>query len=262
MGLLSSLKKAAVKVLDTNQAIFSSPITTFTKGIEAGIAETKSKSQKENVVDILKTTAVAAGAVLTAGTSAGRAAVTTIGKALVPTTPKGVITAAIATPVIVGAVTSKPKESIAAPFQAASALTNVGGNIATFIAEPSVSTAKQIITENPLTSSLIGAGVALAAAPIVTPAVSGVLTRESIQDVEGAIRSIPAQPQIIESAAPIVTPSPMMADTATITSNPDFPILPEDKQKSTKRRAYKRKPAQPQVRITNRNINKLVAVLR
>lgn len=66
-----------------------------------------------------------------------------------------------------GAIKESPKVRqtvFKAPTEVPKALTNIGGNIGKFIEKPSVSSAKSIVSENPVASSIIGAGIAVTAA--------------------------------------------------------------------------------------------------
>lgn len=280
MGILSSIKKAAVKVLDTNQAIFSSPITTLTKGLSAGIAETKAKTPTKSAIDVLKTTAVAAAAILTAGTSAGRAGAVAIGKSLAPKTIKGGVVTAVAGTVAAGALVSSPKireQTVQAP----SSLFNFGADVGKLVESPSLSNAKDVIVENPLASGIIGAGAALLAAPVVIPAVGGILTRNELEEqtqaferqadiAESALENqknqqygilpVTAPQSFTGSSPPIPTQSSVIPESAEVMQNNAFPVLQSDKPRKKRRSA--KKISQPLVRISNRNINKLVLARR
>lgn len=254
MGLFDSLKSIVSK----------SPVVALTSSIISGLKGEKEK-QKAQVATTIKSSVALVAGVATLGTSAGRAAVSTVAKALVPKTTKGVVTAAIAAPVAVGVLTSSPKarETV---VSAPSSLTSFGSSLGGFIEEPTVSKAKEVVMDNPLASGLVGAGIVAATAGIAVPVISGALTRESIQDVEEAIKSqkpvVMFEPTPLIDTAPIVSATPaVIPDQAMTSINESIPILPEDKVK-TKRRTYKRRKPVPQVRITNRNINKLVAVVR
>lgn len=258
MGLFDTIKSVVSK----------SPVVAVASSIISGLKGEKEK-QASQIKTAVTSSAALVGAVVLGGTSVGKSIVSKVAKAIVPTTPKGVATAAVAAPVAVGVLTSSPKarETV---VSAPSALTSFGKDVGAFIEEPSVSKAKEVVMENPLASAIVGTGAAVAAAGVVVPAVSGALTREKIEDVEDALIASSAsqkpivvyEPAPVADTTPIVSATPaVMQDMATVTTNPDIPILPEDKKK-TKRRTYKRRKPVTPVRITNRNINKLVAVIR
>lgn len=200
MGFLSSLGKGISKALDYISAPLAAPITTFTKGISAGAAQVKETREKiaatgdiklaaKTTATIIASTAVAAGAVLAAAPAAStgaagaavRSAVVSTAKAAIPTTTKGKIIAAVAAPVVIGAVVREPAAAASAVSKAPSALANIGGNIAEFAVNPSLETAKQIVKENPvLAVGGLVAGVG-AAGVAVAPAISGYLTREELE---------------------------------------------------------------------------------
>lgn len=209
MGLLSSVGKfltttktgkAISKTLDTLTIAVAHPVQTAT-----AIVSKKStlkdvttahfaQSQKEQIKDII-VGAVGIGATILGGAAVGAAAkagtlapkALAVGKALIPATAKGKVIAAVAAPVVIGAVAKEPTKSIKAAVSAPSELAQFGGDIATFAADPSLSTAKQIVTESPLLSAAAGilavGGITKAAAPII----SGALTRGAIQEQTEAL---------------------------------------------------------------------------
>lgn len=262
MGLLSSITKSVYKVLDPVLTVIAKPVESVkaiidpNKTLKEVETEFFSQSKIKQATQFATNVALVGGGALIG--ASGKAA--TVAKALIPTTTKGKVIAAVAAPIVAGAVIKEPAQAISAPSKVAGELAQFGSDVSGLIAEPSIEKAKETILESPL---IIGAGVAAAAAPLVVAGVKGAIIGESIGDVEEAIReskpTIVATPQF--DTAPIPTTLPSSSnDTAMITSSDMIPILPEDKVK-TKRRSYKRKPQVP-IRITNRNINKLVAIVR
>lgn len=239
MGILSSIGKVVKKGLDANLAFFSAPITTVTKGVGAGLAKTAQMGAVERTAKIVGTAATLATATLGVGTAAGRAAIA----AVTPATTKGKITAAVATPILVGGLVSQPKESAQAIIKAPTELAKFGGDIASFAADPSVSTAKDLITESPILTAasglLIGGAVVKATAPIV----GGLITKSAIEDAaEKPVKVEVAQPQYI---------APVSAPAASSANAPSAPVTPQlvsvAKTPSKKRRKARTKAKSPSV---------------
>jgi len=187
MGIFSRLGKSVSKALDYISAPLAKPITTFTKGISAGAAEVKAQREKGLTISqglkqigvIAGTTAVAAGAVLAAAPAAStgaagaavRSAVVSTAKAAVPTTLKGKAIAAVAAPVIIGAVINQPAKIAEAVVKTPSALVNVGGNIANLAADPSIENIKTLVKENPVIVGGAAAAAAIVGAKTILPAI-------------------------------------------------------------------------------------------
>lgn len=258
MGLLSSIKKIGTNVLDTAAGVFQNPITAVTKGVTAAKQEFLTSTKTERVAKTALTTAVLGGSILAAGTTAGKAAVATVAKALTPTTTKGKVIAAAAAIPIAAAITKEPIAAAKTAVKIPVELAKFGGDIASFAVSPSIETGKQIISESPLISSAIGAGVALAAAPIITPIISGALTRETIEEGTQEIT------QAIQSQEQMAITSPI--ETAAATTLPaaaaTTPITPETQPLiatagSASKKAYKTRTKQ-KIPSMNQRVNILV----
>jgi len=174
-----SLGQIAVKLLDTNQALFSSPITTLTKGVKAGVAESQAKTGKQNAIDVTKTWAITSAAVLTAGTGVGRSIV----KAVTPKSLLGKGAAALAIPAAVTYVTQKPKEVLKLPGQALSVSIDAG-NLA---ANPTVQGAKEFVQEHPVGTAAAAGALVIGAGKAVLPLAGGYLGREATEEQTQAI---------------------------------------------------------------------------
>jgi hypothetical protein len=206
MGFLSSIGKALSTTLDYISAPLAKPVTTFTKGISAGAAEVKAQRETGLTVSqglkqigvIAGTTAIAAGAVLAAAPASAtgaagaavRSAVISTAKAAVPTTTKGKIIAAVAAPVVIGAVIREPAATAKVIAQAPSQLAQFGGDVAGFAANPSVESAKQIVKESPIISAAVGVVVAGAAAAAILPAISSARQTAAIKEQTEVIGGI------------------------------------------------------------------------
>lgn len=257
MGFLSSITGAIKTVGETIAKVaVVAPANAISNIIKKG-------SGTATVADIPKPLTIAIGATATALGAAVAAplvikAAPTIAKAAVPTTPKGLITAAVITPVAVGAVVSQPAKVAEAIVKAPIELGKFGGDVATFAAAPSLESAKEIITESPLISAAAGVlavgGVAKAAAPII----GGALTREAIQEQTEAltkVQTLPAGITVTDKSAeftqktleqPSISPvSPVTPQTKTVTST------------TSKRR--KKRISKPVMASMNQRVNVIVS---
>ena len=186
MGILSSIGKGVMKVMDTATVAFTHPVQT----ISAVISPTKTVSQvaaahfaepvSKQYTGILLATAGYAAATLGAGAVVAKGVAATAAT-LIPATIKGKIIAAVAAPVIIGAVVKEPAKILTAVTKAPSELAQFGGDVAGFAADPSLETAKQIIKESPIISAGVAAAAAIGIGAAVIPAISGVLTREEMK---------------------------------------------------------------------------------
>lgn len=167
---ISNIAKAtgADKVLDFATVAFTQPLATA-KAVIAGGGAVKALEQKSFAqplsTQITKTVVATAGyaaATLAAGGAAAAIAekgIVGAATALIPATTKGKVIAAVAAPISLGAIISQPEKTLGAVASAPSALANFGGNVATLVAEPSVENLKNLVKENPVISTLAGAGV-------------------------------------------------------------------------------------------------------
>lgn len=259
MGILSSIGKGLKKALDVNLAVFAAPVTTLTKGAKAGIAKVEKQSATERTLRILGTTAAAAGTVLGAGTAAGRAAVSAaakkVGSALVPRTPKGVITAAVATPVIAGAVARRPKEVAKTVAKAPGELAKFGGDLAELGADPSLETAKELIKESPLLTA--GAGL------IISGAAVGTAARVAAPIVGGAISRANQKSEVVvkESAASAAQVAPVAAPVSQATVGAAAPTAPVTPQTKTVTKTPSKKRRKRRTATKKRSVNQRVNIV-
>lgn len=261
MGILSSITKAVYKVVDPVITAVARPVDTVkailspTKTVKDVSTEFFSQSKIKQAAEFVTNVALVGGT----GLGVAKVGVSGVAKAITPTTLKGKVIAAAAAPVVAGAIISQPEAASKAPAKAAAELAEFGAGLGELIVSPSIESAKSLISSSPI---LTAGTVALAASPLIIPAVKGAFIGEAIGDVEQAIRetqpTVLPQPSISTTPTPII--SPIVSDVAATTTNPEVPILSTDKPK--KRRAKTKTKPVPQVKITNRNINKLVAVLR
>lgn len=170
MGLLSSLQKIAL----APSVFIGNTISNVIKPSSG--TTTTSQLQATTAGKVLGTAIAGTGAAL-AYAAAPVGSISTAAKSLIPTTAKGKITAIVAAPVVAGILSKNPS----APFQAAGQLGELGADIGTFSANPSLQTAKDIVKGSPLISAAAGAAGLAAAGGLIIPAVSGYLTREEMQ---------------------------------------------------------------------------------
>lgn len=210
MGFFSSLtkkvKSVAVKALDLNAAAFSNPLT-FIKSPTAAVEKFKSQSKKERAVRIVGTTAVAAGAILTGGTSLGRTAAVTAAKKSVPAVGKTLFGSpgrAATTVLAAGVLTSSPtarKAAVALPKTVFNTGTTVGKAI-------EKSPNKEKLGEIAAKTALIGAGAGVVAAgALLIPKVAGAV-KEKIKKGETPVLVNGQQVGTVASTAPVPTTIP------------------------------------------------------
>lgn len=152
------------KVANTALTAIAHPIGFFTN-TEAAYQKTAKESTGQLVIEgVTNTLAVLGGVAVGAAAKAG-----TLGKSvaavipkLIPATTKGKIIAAVAAPVVIGAVANNPFKAAEAISKTPAALGNFGSNLAGLAANPTLANAKTLVTDNPVISTLVGAGAVAA----------------------------------------------------------------------------------------------------
>jgi hypothetical protein len=185
MGILSSigsvLKKAATAVvnspvgagLDALSYTFTHPIKAvegiatgnFQKQEAAYFAQPLAKQETQTVISTIGYV----GAVLGVGAvskaaSAGTltSSAKTLAVSAIPKTVTGKIAAAVAVPVVLGAVAQNPGQTLGAVASAPGALANFGGNLGNLAANPSIANVETLIKENPVVATAAGAAIVAA----------------------------------------------------------------------------------------------------
>lgn len=257
MGLLNKVKSGITKTLDTLTVAVAHPIATT-----AAVVSKKStvndvinkhfaQSTKEQVKDIVVGTAGLAAATITAGTTTGRIAALKAAKSVVPKSTTGKIVAAVAVPAAVGAVVRQPEAVTKAVVNAPVELGKFGGDVADFAANPSISSAKQIVTESPVISTALAAGAVIAAGKTAAPVIGGLIQKEAVEEQTKALE------KAIET--PLPTQSPSLTNTGTTTAPavaPQTPLTPQTKpliatagsSTSTRKKRRSKRPSSPSVR--------------
>ena len=244
MGFLSSLtskvKSVAVKALDLNAAAFSNPLT-FIKSPTTAVEKFKSQSVKENVTRQLATTATAAAAILTAGTSLGRTAAVTAVKKAVPTVAKttlGTPARAATTVLSAGALTASPTVRKAA-VNLPKTVFKTGETIGKTIEK---SPDKEKLGEIAAKTALIGAGAGVVAAgALLIPKVAGAVKDKITKNDQLTGTPVNVNGQQVGTLAAAAPP------TSKVTSTPG------QVKKTTKKRKRRAKPMQ--IRNTVKLIN-------
>jgi hypothetical protein len=168
MGLLASLQKiVATPLVATGNLIIKGINAVTGKNIPTGNVTTALQDKTfKNLVNVVGGGLVAAGAVVAApiiaesvASAGGSGAVLKkVATSLIPTTTKGKLIAAAVVPVVASAVINKPSLLVTTP----SSILNFQSNAGKLIANPSIENAKTLLTENPVVSTLVGAGAVAA----------------------------------------------------------------------------------------------------
>jgi len=278
MGILSNLgnaiKKTAAtvvsspigKALDVAATAFVHPIQTVAaivspnKTVNDLVKEQKAKPLSKQITETALTTAGYGATVV----SLGAATVAAKAGTLVPSAVKAVsslstkqkVIAAVATPVVVGAVVSQPTKTLQAVAQTPSALANVGANIANLAADPSISNVKTLVTENPvIVGSAIAGAAALGVKGIVTAAATVSQTaaiKEQTKAIEQATSSVIKEPVVLEKTTPALTTATTNAAPITPVTAKTEPIYATTGTTATTR---KRKKSKPKVQSISQRTN-------
>jgi len=246
MGLLSSIGGAVKKAGSTAATGLDYLSTTIAKPVQVATAivsptktvkEVKEQFFSQPLSTQLKQEAI--GAVVLVGTAAGGAAIATsskaasiaasIGKALIPTTPKGVIATAIAAPIVIGAVTKEPAKAVEIAINAPSQLAEFGGDVASFAVNPSIESGKEIFSDSPIISTVATIGIVAGLASKVIPAVLAAKQLEATKEQTAAIREVSTAPSVIPSAV-VSTPAPATSSEipkVASTTASSVPVTPE-----------------------------------
>lgn len=262
MGLLSNIGNALKKTVSTVVtavmptkakienvgAVLNAAFNPFSK--DTVVANVQNKALKTTLETVANHPYVSAGVVAGGITLAANPSVaTSVGTALIPTTTKGKVIAAVAAPVVIGAVVSQPAESAKAVISAPSNLANVGSNIATLIAEPTLEHAKDLIKENPIiVGSAIAAGT-IAAGSVIIPAITSNRNIAAINEQTKAIQD--STTALLKDTEKDVVVKDTTLTTATTAAAPITPVTAQTQpiyattgnaKTSTKRKRRSSKP--------------------
>jgi len=227
MGILKTISKIGIAPAVGAGNLITAGLSKIT-GKEYG-RTTISQAVETKTGQILgaATAAVAAAAIgaYTVTTPAALAIAKTTAKAITPATTKGKIIAAVATPVVIGAVTAQPKETAKTIIAAPSNLANVGANIANLAAAPSLEKAEELVKENPV---IIGTALTAATAIGVKGVVQAAATYGQTQAIKAQTSAIENQSSLPTAttiakaqAAPEImaaSKAPVLAETQVLTA--------------------------------------------
>jgi len=258
MGLLSNafnvVKNSVVgKALDVLTVSIAHPVKTIEAVISPKITvndvikDSFSKPLLSQISSTVLGTAAIAGTIV-AGAAVGTAAkagtlvpaIANAAKSLIPTTVKGKAVAAVSTLALGGAIAAQPAATAKAIIQTPISIANFGGNVATFAANPSISNAKAIVTENPV----IASGVAIGAALTVGSAVTGVLSTISTKQNTKAVlentkamstsETLPSTPVVSTSTSgKVASPEVIYASDAVVPKSTTSSLVPVTPQTTT-----------------------------
>lgn len=233
-------------------AVVANPITAIKESPKVALEKAKTQSLEKQTGKVLLNTGTVAAAVLTGGTAAGRAAVVSVAKSLVPKTTTGKVVAALAAPAAVSAVVSNPKiisEVAKLPGKSAA----FGSDVGTFTKEPTLENALNIVKENPLISTIVAGGaIAAGAGALVTGvgALENIKTRESVQELTNTLTN--QLPTTAENKTVSTTQTPFSPTTAITPATAPLP-----KTQTTGVRRLKRKSMRSPVSV-NQKVNVIV----
>lgn len=271
---VKSIPAKAVAVLDINKAAFTNPVTLVTKGVKAAVAESNKLTPVQATGRIATTTAIAAGTILSVGTTAGKAVASKVITSVIPKSTIGKVAAGAvaftAAPIIVANVQKSP--------ETADKILNVPQNALDLqkdlyqgAKEPSLEVATQFLKEHPYFSSAaaltglaaLGFGATKALSIYTTWQNTQAMqegTKELIKEKETQNKTptpapIPATPSITPiAAAPAAAPS-LNSTVPAAASAPTTPPTPQTQvvrvggsSTSTKRKKRSSKAVMPSVR--------------
>jgi len=224
MGLLSKIGNSLVKALDTVSGVVTNPVTAITKGVAAS---TKAYNEAKPITNIVKTVTnvgLAAGAVVGVGAlfEGGTAALGKAVQAVIPSTAKGKVIAAVTAPIAVGVIATQPAKSAEAILNAPSSLANFGSNVGNLIKDPSLSNATNIVKENPVISAAVGTAVAVGAGLGIGGLVS---TVSNIQNTK-AVKENTAATLGGATESSVISALPVESGKST-TSSPPLAVTPQ-----------------------------------
>lgn len=226
MGLLSNLGKAVKSIATGTKELLEGGITQIPKNVVTRVADkiapiTGARPFTPEEKTILKTTAVAAGALAAAPVVIAAApaaipvvvkATTTVAKAAI-SSPKAALITAVAAPVVGTAIISNPIGAAKTVGKTVQAQVDLGKAIA----NPSIESAKEFVLDHPVATAAAATVAAAVVTKTVAPLISGALTRDAIQDQTKAL--------IKEKESSETSPSPLVTAPSEVTPISKQPLL-------------------------------------
>jgi len=255
MGFFSFIGKKIASALDANTAIFSHPIVSLTKGIGAAEALNKNETGNQKALNIIGTTAVAAGAIV-----GGAAA---IGSTAVRSAVTDIATKAISNPTV-----TKTAAKVAGYSLALGAIPSLGTvkELAAFSLAPvpaAIGTVQKFLggggTVDTLKDSLIGfAGSPVGETALAAGALgAGVIAKDLFtgSDTPSNNGYLGSNDNISQTPTTGTSFNNVPVDTANPIISSGTPTGMETQQSTTakKRRSNKVKVQQQAIKITNKN---------
>jgi len=218
------------------------------------VAKTVAEPKAQQIGEVI-TTGLTVGSVFGAVKSIATKGIAKAVTAVIPSTTKGKVKAAIAVPAGISAVASNPKilsEAASIPSKSAA----FGADVGRFTADPSLESALNIVQENPLISGLVAGGAVLGGAGAIISgvgALENVRTRESVVDLTSALQNSPSSNLPSDSGAaakPVQTSTEPFAPSTAVT-----PATAKLSATSTKKSKSSRKSTPS---VINQKVNVIV----
>jgi len=238
-------------------------LTVLTSPIQAisNFKKAEAQTAQKGALKLVSEGVVNTLAVVAPFTSAGKAAIVGVAKTLVPKTAKGVIASAVAIPVAASVLT-KSEKARSAVLDAPSSLSNFGTNIATVIENPSVATAKQVFTDNPIIAGGAVAAAVGGAALALAPVIASTRQTEAIQEQTEQIGQQQFSAQPYNPTPQVIQIMPVPAQTvqapAVVAPSEAAPAVstPKKKKKKPKKKAKKKKKTRRSKKKTKKKSTK------
>jgi len=171
----------------------------------------------------------------------------------------GKVAAVIGAPVVAGAVISNPS-LIGKAVKAPSELAELGADVGSFIKEPSLKKAKDVVLGSPVISGVIAGGALLVGGGALARTISGIAQTEALQDIAASSQQLTVS-GLPAVTTPAVTTSSITPLASEVPVSPETQILPRPAgtPTSSSRRAGRRRSEQrvsQSVRVNVFNSNK------
>jgi len=217
MGIISSIVNVGKKVVD----VVAGGVINFVKSPSIKTAVPAAVDVATTLIPVGKVAKVATPAVKVAAPVVSKSVVpavtgaiktvvrtaTGVVKSVIPSSTSGKVAAVVAAPVVVGIVSSAPKETAKAAIEAPSELAKFGSDIGQLIKEPSIANVKELVKESPIITALATAVVGGSAVKAAIPAISGILTKEAIEEQTEVLKSIAIPSQVPTSSKEVASPA-------------------------------------------------------
>jgi len=182
-------------IVVTTSAVTANPVTAITKGRDAAITQAYNSTPTANITKSVLNVGTVAAAVVGAGGAVTAARSGTLAKTasklaltLTPKSVAGKVAGAVAVPIVAGAVVANPTKAATTVASAPSEVGQFVADLGNLGANPSIASAKEVVSNSPLLST--GAAL-LVAAPVVSstlPVIGNIIGREiQTADIKNSI---------------------------------------------------------------------------